>query len=160
MTSTLGLGDSATADRGFTDFLDPVSPAAGANYSTTVGSGDWWRIVSCQATLTTDANVANRLFSLDLIRTGRAQVIRNAATVLVTASTTNQVFQWDHAHSVSEWNTGTPVFSPLVDLLIAPGMTIQLTVDNVQVGDQISAIHFVFEKFYPRAGSPAAPATE
>jgi hypothetical protein len=76
-------------------------------------------------------------------------MIRNAATVLITASTSATVFQWDHAHTVSEWQTGTPVFAPLVDIILTPGWTVQLTVDNIQAGDQISAIAITLEKFYP-----------
>jgi hypothetical protein len=104
--------------------------------------------VSCIATVATDANVASRLFSLDYIN-GRTQtVLRNAATVLITASTTATVFQWDHAHQVAEWNTGTPVFVPLNDVLLTPGWSVQLTLDSKQAGDTITAITFLLEKFY------------
>jgi hypothetical protein len=140
-----------TSEQGYTDFLTPSSPAAGANYSFTVGglSSTWTRIVAVKATLATDANVANRLFSLDYVSGRAGAMIRNAATVLITASTAATVFQWDHAHTVSEWQTGTPVFSPLVDIILTPGWTVQLTVDNIQAGDQISAIAVTLEKFYP-----------
>jgi hypothetical protein len=43
---------------------------------------------------------------------------------------------------------GTPVFAPLVDVILTPGWTVQLTVDNIQAGDQISAVSFVVEAFY------------
>lgn len=135
---------------GWQDFLDPASPAAGANYSTTaaVFNADFVRVVSCTATLATDANAANRLFSLDFITGRSVKQIRNAATLLITANTSATVFQWDKAHTVSEWNTGTPVFIPLADIMLGPGWTIQLTVDNIQAGDQISAVHFVLEKYW------------
>jgi hypothetical protein len=75
------------------------------------------RVVSCIATLTTDANVANRLFSLDYISGRATTAIRNSAAAVYTANTSATVFQWDHAHAVSDWGTGTPVFVPLVDLI-------------------------------------------
>jgi hypothetical protein len=140
-----------TREQGYTDFFTPSSPVAGSNYSFTVGglSVSYARIVAVKATLTTDANAADRLFSLDY-RSGRAgTLIRNAATVLITANTSATVFQWDHAHSVSEWQTGTPVFSPLVDMILTPGWTVQLTVDNIQATDAITAIAVTLEKFYP-----------
>jgi hypothetical protein len=140
-----------TREQGYTDFFTPASPAAGANYSFTVGSlsVDYARIVAVKATLATDANAADRLFSVDY-RSGRAgTMIRNAATVLLTANTAATVFQWDHAHSVSEWQTGTPVFAPLVDIVLTPGWTVQLTVDSIQAGDAITAIAVTLEKFYP-----------
>jgi hypothetical protein len=106
------------------------------------------RVVSCIATLTTDANVANRLFSLDYISGRATTAIRNSAAAVYTANTSATVFQWDHAHAVSDWGTGTPVFVPLVDLIFSSNWTIQLTVDNKQAGDTITAVTFVLEKFY------------
>jgi hypothetical protein len=140
-----------TSEQGYTDFFTPASPAAGANYSFTVGglSADWVRIVAARATLTTDSNVADRIFSLDYIIGRGTTVVRNGATALIGASTSAIQFQWDSAHAVSDWNVGTWVFAPLVPLLLTPGYTVQLTVDNKQVGDTITAISFVFEKFYP-----------
>jgi hypothetical protein len=140
-----------TREQGYTDFFTPASPAAGANYSFTIGSlsVDYARIVAVKATLATDANAADRLFSVDY-RSGRAgTMIRNAATVLITANQAATVFQWDHAHSVSEWQTGTPVFAPLVDIVLTPGWTVQLTVDSIQATDAITAIAVTLEKFYP-----------
>jgi hypothetical protein len=140
-----------TSEQGYTDFFTPASPAAGANYSFTVGSlsVEYARIVAVTATLATDSNVANRLFALDYRSPRAGTIIRNAATVLITASTAATVFQWDHAHSVSEWQTGTPVFSPLVDIVLTTGWTVQLTVDNIQATDAITAIAVTLEKFYP-----------
>jgi hypothetical protein len=145
----LTLAD-VVAHRGSQDVSNPASPAAGSNYSFTVGSkgNAALRVVACKATLTTDSSVANRLFSLDYIGARSGTMIRNAATVLVTASTGATVYQWDHAHSVSEWQTGTPVFAPLVNMLLFPGWTVQLTVDNIQAGDTITAISFVLENYY------------
>jgi hypothetical protein len=110
---------------------------------------EYARIVAVKATLATDANAADRLFSVDFRSPRAGTIIRNAATVLITANTSATVFQWDHAHSVSEWQTGTPVFAPLVDIVLTTGWTIQLTVDSIQAGDAITAIAVTLEKFYP-----------
>jgi hypothetical protein len=145
-----GLVESFTSERGQPDFYSPANPAAGANLSQIVGAfnADYVRVIACIATLTTDANVANRLFALDYITGRGTTAIRNAATVLVTASTGATVYQWDTAHSLSEWQTGSPVYAPLVPMLLTPGWTLQLTVDNKQAGDTITAVTFVVEKFY------------
>lgn len=145
-----GLVAPFTSERDFLDFFSPASPAAGANYSFTVGSFnvDYLRVVAVMATLTTDANAANRLFSVDYMTGASVTRVRNAATVLITANTAATVFQWDKAHTLSEWQTGTPVFAPLADVILAPGWTVQLTVDNKQVGDTITAISVVVEKYY------------
>lgn len=143
-----------TQQQGYLAIDSPASPAAGANYSFTVGSLNvsYLRVVAVMATLTTDANVASRLFALDFKARG-ATAVRAAATTLILANTSATVFQWDQAHEVSEWNTGTPVFVPLPDLVLSPGWTVQLTVDNIQVGDTITAITFVTERFWPGSSS-------
>jgi hypothetical protein len=135
---------------GSLDVINPASPAAGSNFALTVGSRNvvGLRIVACKATLTTDANVATRFFSLDYIGGRSLTMIRNAATVTVSASQSATVYQWDTAHTLSEWNTGTPVYAPLVDVLLVPGWSIQLTIDNIQAGDTITAISFVVESYY------------
>jgi hypothetical protein len=136
--------------RGLTDWFSVASPAAGANASFTVGGRNvqGLRVLAALATVTLDANAANRLVSLDYIDARSVTRVRNANVSVWTASTSNQVFQWDQAHAASEWNTNTPVFVPLVDVILTPGWLVQLTVDNKQAGDQISAISFVVEAFY------------
>jgi len=151
----LGLREPLTVERGFLDYRAPGAPAAGSNYSFTTGSLNvpFVKLKAVRASLATDANVANRLLSLDLIPGRTSVAIRHAAMTVVTAGTSAQVFQWDQAHTVSEWNANTPVFVPLGDYLLGPGWTVQLTVDNIQAGDQLSAILFVYELFY--ADSPS-----
>lgn len=137
-------------ERGLLDFFSLASPAAGSLASFTVASRSVkrLRVVSVLATLATDANAANRLFALDYIDGRAVTRVRNAAPVLVTASTAATVFQWDRAHAASEWNTGTPVFSPLLSVGLDQGWKVQLTVDNVQAGDAITAVSFVVESIY------------
>jgi hypothetical protein len=144
-----GFPSTIAADRGEQAVYVPDAPAAGSNLSWPVSGQAFLRIVAATATLATDSNVANRLFSLDFIGGQGVTPIRNAATLLVTASTGATVFQWDHAHTVSEWQTGTPVFAPLVDMLLPPGWTVRLTVDNIQAGDAITAVKFVTERYFP-----------
>jgi hypothetical protein len=136
--------------RGVTDWFSVADPAAGANASFTTGSRRvrGVRVLAALATLATDANAANRLLALDYIDGRNVTRVRNAATLLVTANTSATVFQWDQAHAVSEWQTGTPVFAPLADVILTPGWTVQVTVDNKQAGDQLSAVSFVVENFY------------
>jgi len=143
LPSFVGAGDPF-------NLLTPADPAAGANYSFTVGGLNVHaaRVLSVKATLATDGNAANRLFSVDYINARSQTVVRHAATTLITASTSATVFQWDPAHSVSEWNTGTPVFVPLNPFWLYAGWTVQLTVDSKQAGDQISSIAVYLEQLY------------
>lgn len=148
----------------YPNWLDPVAPAAGQNYIHTVGGIHQQRILAATCTLTTDANVANRLMSLDFVNARGVTYMSNAASVLVTAGTTNQVYYWAISQSISEWNTGTPVWVPLLNVFLPPAFTAVFKVANIQVGDQVSNVHLWLENFptgergYPtgmvRADSP------
>jgi hypothetical protein len=132
-----------------TDFVSVGKPAAGANQSVQFSRDFAVRIIAARATLTTDANVADRLLSLDFLPSGADTWIRNAATVLITASTTALVTQWDTAHHASEWQTGTPVFVPVFSEWINCPLTVQFTVDNKQAGDQLTALGLVVQRLNP-----------
>lgn len=143
----MGLGAPYGHGREFQDFIDLASPAAGANKAFVVPGDFFLRVIAAKAQLDTDANAANRLLSLDFIGARGTTYIRNAAPVLVTASTVAQVFQWATTRTVSEWNTGTPIFVPLEDIFLEPGMSVQFTLDNKQVTDTLTALSLVVEKW-------------
>jgi hypothetical protein len=136
--------------RGLTDWFSVANPAAGALASFTVGGRNvqGLRVLVVLFTLTTDANAANRFASLDYIDARAVTRVRNAAPTFVTANTSGQVFQFDQANTAPIWDTGTMVFAPLVDVILTPGWKVQLTVDSIQAGDQLSAVSFVVEAFY------------
>lgn len=147
MSTTEGLVEPFGYGLAYPDWLDVASPAAGQTASVTV-EGQWYvRLVAARLSITTDANVANRVVSLDYINARGTTYVQNAASVLVTASTTAQVFEWDRNRTVAEWNTGTPVWAPLLDEFLPPGFTIKFNVAAIQVGDQLSGIHLWVEKF-------------
>jgi hypothetical protein len=132
-----------------TDFVLVAKPAAGANAVEQFSRDFAVRSLAAHAQLDTDGNAANRLLSLDFLPAGDAVWIRNAPTVLITASTVAQVFQWDTAHHVAEWNTGTPVFVPVFSEWLPCPLTVQFTVDSKQVGDQLSALKLVVQRLNP-----------
>jgi len=129
------------------DVLQVASPAAGANAVQAVDGAWACRVLAATASLTTDANAANRFVSLDFIQGRTAVPIRNGAGLVITASTTGQVFHWQRNRAVGEWATNTPVFVPLLDYLVPPGWSIQFTVDNKQAGDQLSALTLFVVKY-------------
>jgi hypothetical protein len=131
----------------FVDYAFPTNPAAGAQLSVTV-QGEWAvRVLAARATLTTDANVANRLVSLDFVNSRGTTLVRNGASVLVTANTSNQAFEWGSNRALAEWNTGTPVWVPLLPLFLDPGFTLKFAVDSIQATDQLSSVSLVLEKW-------------
>jgi hypothetical protein len=140
--------DGWTYDSGYLDVLTPADPAAGANLTVTIPNQRLVVVRSLTVTLTTDANVANRLVSVDYLLGTRATAKRNLATVLITASTTAQVFHFDNQHTVSEWNTGTPILVPLQPIPLPNGWTVQVTVDSKQAGDQLASCLVVVDRYW------------
>ena len=139
---------SLNSDIGELQILTPDNPAAGANLTLTLPPAHYTILQSVQFALTTDANVANRYVNVDYLGRGGVQNVRNAATVLVTASTTSQVFQFDPVHTVSEWNTGTAVYAPLLDMPLPAGWAVKITIDSIQAGDQIASVKVTAYQFF------------
>jgi hypothetical protein len=132
---------------GYPDWLDVPTPAAGATASVTV-DGRWWlRVLAARLTITTDATVANRYISLDFID-GRGNTrLKNGASVLVTASTTAQAFEWQGNLNFANWAAGTPVFCPLAPWFLPPSWVVKFNVASIQATDAISGLSLWVEKF-------------
>jgi hypothetical protein len=117
------------------DTADPANPAAGVNVSIGVPGEAWVAVLAARCLLTTDATVASRFVSLDYIDARGITRARNAAGL-----------EWNSGRDSAEWATGTPVLCPCLDMWLEPGGSIQITVDNKQAGDQLSAVHFALLK--------------
>ncbi|MGH9622517.1 MAG: hypothetical protein ACRD45_22770 [Bryobacteraceae bacterium] len=121
-------------------------PAAGANWKYTVDGRYSERLVSVRFTFTASAVVADR-FPLVHLADANGRVVGGyfagsniAASVVqtVTLSPGNQV--------VSNYGP-TEVFGFLPDLLVPPGWAWSSSVPGVDVGDQISAITLIVQRF-------------
>lgn len=144
------------------DWLSVTTPAAGANASVTVPGEFQYRVLGARLSLTTDANAANRLVTIDYLD-GRANVrLRNGAGVVVTANTSAQTYEFDAHRTIAEWAANTPVFAPLAPWFLPPASVIRFTVTNIQATDQISGLSLWVEKFptgpsgYQTGAIPAA----
>lgn len=144
---TVGLLEPFGYGLGYADFITPASPAAGAALTLKVGGENYVRLLAARATLTTSAAVANRVLTLDYINARGTTFVQNGASVLVTANSTNQVFEWDKNRTVAEWNTGTPVWAPLQSIMLQPGFSIQFNVAAIDVADQLASITLWLERF-------------
>ena len=145
MDTTAGLLYGLGYGAGSTDVVVVSSPAAGANAAYKIPGGRAARLLAARASLTTDANVANRFLSVDYLNGRDITYCRNAAGLVVTASTTAQTFEWNAARTVAEWAANTPVFAPLLPAYLMPGDTIQFTLDNKQATDQLSGLVLYLE---------------
>lgn len=121
------------------DFLDIADPAAGANASIPLGGSVEVALLCVKAHFVADGNAANRLVSVDYISRSVTYVRNHAAQVYVASSDTQ--LQWDTQHTVSDFAANSTTFIPLLPLWLPRGVAAQITVDSVQAGDQLSAIH-------------------
>lgn len=163
MSVTEGLVQPFGYGLGFQDWIDVAAPAAGATKTVTIGGENYLRVVAARLSITTDANAANRLVTLDFLNARGTTYVQNGAGVVVTASTTAQVFEWDRNRAVSEWAANTPIWAPLIDEVMPPGFQIKFNVASIQVGDAISSLTLWVERFpsgprgYAQGMVPAGP---
>jgi hypothetical protein len=144
---TAGLLEPFGAGVGYQDTIAPANPGAGNNLAVVVEGRNWLRVLQAIATINTDATVANRFVSLDFINARGTTFSRNAAGLVVTASTVNQVFDWNEQRTDAQWATNTPVLAPVSSMFLAPATTIQITLDNKQAGDTITAVMLTVERY-------------
>jgi len=133
-------------DEAYVDFLDVGSPAAGANATVVVPGQFGYRVLGALATLTTDANAANRLVSIDVINANSSTRLRNPMPATTPASQTNVKYVWSCAWANGISVTNGPLIAPVNELLVPPSWSVQFTVDNKQVGDQLAALSLVVLK--------------
>lgn len=133
-------------------WLNVPTPAAGAAATFNVPGEYAARVVAAHSVLTTDANAANRLHTIDYIDGKSDTYLRNGAGVVVTASTTAQAFEWSSSRGVAEWAANTPVFAPIQPTILYPGFQVKFQVSNIQVADQLSALRLLLECF-PTGGA-------
>lgn len=138
--------------RGYVDHVAPAQPAAGANLTIPLDPTFLFRPLSVRFSVTTDANVANRFPTVDYCDPEGTVWVRNAAGLVLTASTTGQVFDFNAQRTVAEWAANTDVLAPLSDFFIPGGWQLRITLSNIQAGDQISAVRFYHEKWVTGAG--------
>lgn len=132
---------------GYQDWIRPANPGANTNLSVPVSSNNWLRVLACVATITTDANAANRFVSLDFVNAQGVTFCRNGGGFVETATNNGVVYTWSAQRTDSTKATGTPALLPVFPMFLAPGCTVQLTVDNKQAGDTITSAILTVERF-------------
>lgn len=144
---TEGLVQPFAHGGGYQDFVPLTAPVAGANLQFVVTGQNWIRVLGARANVTTDANVANRFVSLDYLNARSQTMMRNAVATVVVAATTNLKFEWSAQRTDGAFVANAPVLGPCFPMFLAPGSIVQITLDSIQVGDQISLASLVIERF-------------
>lgn len=124
---------------------DPSSPAAGAGIDITVPPNESWRLRAMRFILTTDANAADRLvrmlFDNGTVAFFGVSGVAVQAASLVRAYNFGAELGYEKNDAVVDFIQGLPT------MFFDPGWRIRITVNNLQVGDQISSIGLVTDVF-------------
>lgn len=142
-----GLASPFTYGGAYPNWFTIDNPAAGATVTYVVPGEFAVRPVAAHSVLTTDANAANRVPTIDYLDAHGNVYLRNGAGLVVTASTTSQAFEWSTTRAVAEWAANTPIFAPLQPAILYPGFQIRFNVSNIQATDQLSALRLMVECF-------------
>lgn len=142
-----GLLEPFAHGLGFQDFIRPANPAAGANLAVVTDGRFWTRVLGAMATITTDANVANRFVSLDFISPAGFTYMRNGGGFVETATNGGKVYCWSEQRTDSANVAGGTALLPVSSIFLAPGSTIQITVDAKQATDAITSVTLTVERF-------------
>ena len=141
LTEAYGYGN---ADQ---DFVQVTAPAAGSPASFVVEAKNWLRVLAATGSLATDANAANRVFSLDFINARGNTYVRNFWPGVITANTASTAFHWTEQVTDSEWAANTPVKVPVSSIFLPPATTVKWQVDNIQVGDTLTNLSLTIERW-------------
>jgi len=138
---------------GLPQLVYAASPAVATDFTKQVPGGTFVRLVSVFCNLDTDSNAADREVTLEY-RDAAGKVFCTAgAPVTVSADSANDyVFSSFQPEAV--WPIDTRIVVPLSPILLIPSWTWALSIANVQVGDQLSAVRYVEELFYTEGEPP------
>jgi hypothetical protein len=132
---------------GLPEYVKGDAPAAAAHFVQAMEGRYHTRLISVICRLVTDANAANRTVVVEYRDDGDLRYFLNGAPVTQAASTTTDWF-FNSFLGQPDWEVDGTILVPLAPLLLPPTHDFRIFVDNVQAGDQLSQIRFVWERFY------------
>lgn len=119
------------------------APSAGSSFSLTFGALFTHRLIGCVFTVSTDANAANRLVTVEYLEQDTIPFNLGGAGLVLTANTTAQRFCGSMYRGVAEWAANTDVSFPLCPIWMHPASTVTINITGIQTGDTITNIVFV-----------------
>jgi len=139
---------------GRAEYVKGTAPAAGAHFTQTVGGDLFVRLLTVSARLVTDATVASRELVLQYRDNDGTVYAQQGINATVAASQTADYFFSAFQPQVVATVNGSSLV-PLWPLILVPTHDFRLFVVNVQAGDQLSRIRFVWERFYTTGAPPS-----
>lgn len=137
--------------RGYPTVSTRPNPGAGNPARVLVPGSRAYRLLSVQATLTTSAVVASRTPMVQLLDGDLIEWLRLSPSASVVASTTT-LLVW-HVGMATSYTSGSGgLYSPLPDVFIPEGHTIQLSAVNLDAGDTLTTIKMFWEELVVGGG--------
>lgn len=124
-----------------------VNQAAGVEITETVPTGEIWRLIAMDATLSCSATVASRRPHLELFDPGGGNVHVYPNTDQTASQTLSYYWHKSGAIQADADNSEIVVALPQ-EMFIGPGGTISTQTKNFQAGDNWFAPHLTVEKFF------------
>jgi len=141
---------------GWQEPVTVVTPAAGAQWSHKVDGRYFTRVLAVTFTLVTSAVVANRFPAVNLTDNNGRLITSVPAGGTVVASSTLNVFLAAGAPAYAFGASGG-TFGFLPDLLVPPDYSWSSVVAGIDVGDQLSGITLLLQRFPNDAATISAP---
>jgi hypothetical protein len=128
-----------------------TSPAAGAKFASPSDQADAIRLVSVHFRLTPDATVANRTPYVEFLDQAGSRFALSGAPVSVPASDVTD-FYFSAWRTYADWEVDSTVIVPLERTLLLRGQSWKIGATNLQAADTITAVRFVYERFFTTNG--------
>jgi hypothetical protein len=137
----------AAADgRGWTTLFQVGNPAAGANFTLNIPTGEQWVLRSLRCILTTSAVVGQRVPALTL-QTGAGAIMVHSPSNVNQTATNVFSYTW-FAGAAGIANVGNAVICAWpIELRMQSGWQLQTITALLDVGDQYSSINLCVERF-------------
>lgn len=123
-----------------------AQPAAGATWSHTVDGRYYQRLITARWNYLASAVAANRYVVLTLTDASGNIIIRVPTVAVIVAGNNLAINLWANNTSQAADNQGEQ-FNTIPDLLIPPGWTWTATTINEDVGDQVSNVVLLVQRF-------------
>lgn len=132
---------------GYPELVFGAQPAAGAHFTPSMDGRFHVRLVSLYCKFVADANAASREIVVEYRDAGGLRYALAGINTTVTASNTAYyAFNAFQPEAVATVDSSALV--PLPAMILPPTHDFRLYVLNIQATDQLSAIRFVWERFY------------
>lgn len=132
--------------QGWPETLAGDTPAAGSGFTLANPGRYAWCLVALTFRFVASGAVANRFVRVDYDDGQSVPFVRHPFSQAVTANTT-AVLSFQAWRGSSDWSANNDAALPLTPHFFNPGERLQISVGNIDAGDQIDRVRMLFYRF-------------